>query len=312
MEAAQWMFTRVPCQADAEMARTIGLQRLPGWWHNLEGFSGGFLHNGGVLCTLRADLKPAYVNLQPLSYGWGKPDYEKIRDAAQHTDCALLWCVCNGWPEEYEIAAFGLWAWNPEKHDWPSLRAAIYRHVYGDGQAAAAFEFDDKLAALKSLYHLPAWEFQPNKGWPCRLKNEQDRTSALAKIDELAALAEPLAERAPTETSIEPARLESTYLEPMQTTLVYARKMTLLDYPEDTQAELEERMLRLVRKDDLESARQVLDKVRPDVERQLARIADELKGLKGIDTYVAHWQRQLAGVEYWQKLARQRRSEKKP
>jgi hypothetical protein len=98
----------------------------------------------------------------------------------------------------------------------------------------------------------------------------------------------------------------------MQTTLVYARKMTLLDYPEDTQAELEERMLRLVRKDDLESARQVLDKVRPDVERQLARIADELKGLKGIDTYVAHWQRQLAGVEYWQKLARQRRSEKKP
>ena len=114
MEEVQWMFTRVPCQADVEMAKNIGLKRLPGWWHNLEGFEGGFLHNGGVLCTLRADLKPAYVNLQPLIHGWGRPKYEQLRNAPNCTDTVLLWCVCNGWPEEYEIAAMGLWAWNPE------------------------------------------------------------------------------------------------------------------------------------------------------------------------------------------------------
>jgi hypothetical protein len=311
MADAQWMFTRVPCQADVEMAKRIGLRRLPGWWHNLVRLDGGFLHNGDVLCTFRADNKPAYVNLQSLSHGWGKPEYRNIRDAAKYTDCVLLWGVCNGWPEEYEVAAMGLWAWSPESHDWAALRDSIYRYLYGDGQVATAREFDDNLAELKSLFHMPAWEFQPNKGWPCRLKKAEDRPKALALIEQLETLSMTLSERAPAETSIDPARLETTYLEPMRATLVYARKMAMLEYPEDTLADLEDRMFRLIRQGDLAAAQRVLDDARPGVERQLARISDELKGLKGIDGYVAYWRERVGDVAPWQKLARLRRQAEK-
>ena len=31
-----------------QTARRIGIKGLPGWWHNLVNFRGGFLHNGGV------------------------------------------------------------------------------------------------------------------------------------------------------------------------------------------------------------------------------------------------------------------------
>ena len=54
-------------------------------------------------------------------------------------------------------------------------------------------------------------------------------------------------------------------------------------------------MLRWVRAGDLEKASKLLDETRPKVETQLALIADELKELKGIDDYIAHWRRQLAG-----------------
>ncbi|NLE58090.1 MAG: hypothetical protein GX616_07010, partial [Planctomycetes bacterium] len=34
MESALWFWTRYPCDADVEAARSIGLKVLPSWWHN--------------------------------------------------------------------------------------------------------------------------------------------------------------------------------------------------------------------------------------------------------------------------------------
>ena len=41
---------------------------------------------------------------------------------------------------------------------------------------------------------------------------------------------------------------------------------------------------------------------------KLDRIASELQGLKAIDGYVAYWRQRIAGIESWQRLAKQRRS----
>ena len=307
---AQWFFTRVPCQADVAQARAIGLRRLPGWWHNLVDFgvTGGFLHNGDILVSLRADDRPAYVEPQPLSRGWHAPPYEQLRDADQYTDHALLWGVVGGWPEEYQMVAFGVWAWNPAAHDWDQTRRAIYRYVYGPGQIAVAGAVDDRLVELKSLFHLPLWRFEPNHGWPCRLKQAADRPRALALIDQLESLGRELAARAPDETALDTARLENVYLEPLRTTLVYARKMTLLEYPEDWVADVEERLCALLDDRQVTEAQQTLAAARDRLQQQLARIADELQGLKGIREYRAYWEHRLPAFAAWEELAARQRA----
>ncbi len=258
LDEAQWLFTRVPCAQDAQTARRIGIQSLPGWWHNLVNIRGGFLHNGDVLCSLRADGKPAYVDIQPLRNGWHHPDYEQIRDAPSNSDCALLWGVVGGWPEEYQAAALGFWAWEPAGHEWQQTRRAIYRYVYGPSQVDTAEAFDDTLAKLKDLFELPPWRFEPNRGWPPRLKHVGDRAKALELIARLERLQEVLQQRAPPETALDPGRLERVYLEPMRATLAYARTMAGLEYPEYTAGELETQMIGLIEAGRVDEAKELL------------------------------------------------------
>ncbi|NLX99513.1 MAG: hypothetical protein GXY83_25540 [Rhodopirellula sp.] len=306
---AQWLFTRVPCAEDAQTARRLGMKTLPGWWHNLVNIRGGFLHNGDVLCSLRADGKPAYVDIQPLRNGWHRPDYDQIRDAPSNTDCALLWGVVGGWPEEYQVGALGFWAWEPAAHDWPQTRRAIYRYVYGPSQVDTAETLDDTLAKLKDLFDLPGWRFEPNRGWPPRLKQIADRPKALALIAELEPLLAALQQRAPAETAIDPGRLESIYLEPMRATLSYARKMAQLEYPEYTAADLEPRMIDLIEAGREEEAEKTLAPLGIAIRRQLADIRRELGELKGIEGYAAYWEGRSSGLGYWTKRAKELRQE---
>ncbi len=309
MADALWLFTRAPCKEDAETARRVGLKSLPGWWHNLVNIDGGFLHNGDVVVPLRRDGRPGYLNLQPLSSGWHRPDYEQLRDAEQNTDTVLLWGICGGYPEEYQMTALGLWAWDPAGHNWDDVRTAVYRYVYGPSLVDTARRFDDTLADLKALFHLPAWRYHQSPGWPPRLKKVEDREKALSLIAELDALQATLAEKAPAETAIDPQRLESVYLEPMAATLDYGRRMAMLDYPDDALAGLEERMLTLLEASDEAAAEQILAELRPTVLAQLDRIGEELKDLKAVDLYVERLSRQVSGLDYWKQVAARRRAE---
>jgi len=306
---AQWMFTRVPCPGDAAAARQIGIRGLPGWWHNLVEFRGGFLHNGGVACPLRADGRPGYLDIQPLTMGWHYPQYDEIRDAPHNTSCALLWGIVGGWPEEYQVSALGLWAWDPDRHDWQQTRAAIYRLVFGPAMVETATLFDDRLSALKDLFELPPWQFWPNKGWPCRLKDVANRPRAIALLDELNQLLASVRSTAPHETAIDRTRLEAVYLEPMEATLAWARTMATLEYPEYSLSGFERTMLQLVDAGSLDEATRLLDSSRECVEPQLARISEALAGLKGIDQYVTYWDEQLGSLDWWKQRAAQRRAD---
>ena len=311
---AQWLFTRVPCAEDMQVARQIGIAGLPGWWHNLVNMRGGFLHNGDVLCPLRKDWKPAYVNPQPLANGWHHPSYEQLRDAEKNTDCVMLWGVIGGWPQEYQLADLGLWAWDPAAYDWQRTCDAAYRLVYGPSQVETVRAFDEKLSALKDLFHLPPWRFWPSagrpfQGWPCRLKQVEDRAKALALLDELDALSAVLNSRATTETAIDPTRLETVYLEAIRATLDYARRMTLLDYPEYTASDAERTMISLLDDGQAQEAQKYLAEVRDRLTPQLVRIEKELAELKLIDEYVAEWRQRISGMEYWNALVVRRRGE---
>ena len=311
---AQWLFTRVPCAEDMQAARRIGISGLPGWWHNLVNMRGGFLHNGDVLCPLRMDWKPAYVNPQPLANGWHRPSYEQLRDAEKNTSCVMLWGVIGGWPEEYQLADLGLWAWDPAAYDWQRTCDAAYGLLYGPLQVDTARAFDEKLSVLKDLFHLPPWRFWPSagrsfQGWPCRLKRVEDRAKALALLDELDALSAVLNSRATTETAIDRNRLDTVYLEPIRATLDYARRMTLLDYPEYTASDTERTMISLLDDGQVREAQQYLAEVRDRLTPQLARIEMELAELKQIDEYVSEWRQRISGMEYWNASVVRRRDE---
>jgi hypothetical protein len=243
--------------------------------------------------------------------GWHEPQYEQIRDAEKNTSCALLWGVVGGWPEEYEVGALGLWAWDPAGHDWQRTRDSIYQWLYGPSAAQTARTFDDQLSALKDLFQLPPWRFSPNKGWPCRLKKVEDRAQSLALIRDLEGLLAELRDKARAETAIDPARLESVYLEPMQATLVYAHKMALLDYPEHTVPDFKQTMTRLIDAGKLNEAEQLLRETRLRLRPQLDRIRQTLTGLKGVDQYVAFWDEQLVGMDQWQQRVARQREERK-
>jgi len=310
---AQWLFTRVPCADDLKMAREIGISGLPGWWHNLVNMRGGFLHNGNVLCPLRKDWGPAYVNPQPLANGWHHPTYDQLRDAEKHTSCVLLWGVIGGWPEEYQLGDLGTWSWDPARYEWQRTCDAAYRLLYGPSQVATAREFDAKLSALKDLFHLPPWRFWPAGahsfvGWPCRLKQVEDRAKALALLDELEGLAKELKRAAPRETAIDPTRLETIYLAPMCDTIDYARRMTLLDYPEYSAGDFEQTMVSLLEAGKVEEAEGCLSETREKLVPQLERIEAELAELKQIEEYVSIWRQRLSGMDYWKKLLIQRRA----
>jgi len=312
---AQWMFTRVPCAGDAATARRMGISGLPGWWHNLVNMRGGFLHNGGVVCPLRKDDRPGYMNMEPLSQGWHRPQYDKLREAAKHTTSVHLWGLVGGWPEEYEIGALGLWAWAPDSHDWQRTRSAVYRQVYGPSMEKTARAFDDRLSDLKDLFALPPWHYwqtregRPFAGWPCRLRNVKHRPRAIALIDELERLLAVLRREAPGETAIDPARLESVYLEPMHATLAYARKMTLLDYPEYTLSNTERTMIRLIGLGRTDQAERLLGDARARVGPQLEQITEALGDLRSVDLYVASWKECLSGIKHWQGRVALRRRE---
>jgi len=318
---ARWFFTRVPCAGDAEQARRVGLSRLPSWWHNWPRPAPGLLHAGRSSAeNMRVDTKtpcsgvertqacpnPSYLELLPLSAGWGAPDYAALHRAPQHIDAVMCW---NTWAEEYCVGVLGIWAWHPERHSWARTRQAVYTFVFGPSLAAAAQEFDERLARLKPLFILPQPPVVVGLNWPPRLGRAEDRPEALRLVDEMDARLQRLEASAPAQTSTDPARLGEVFLEPMRATVTYARKMAEWDSPAPGLAQLEERLLEQLAYGEAGAAEAEFHKARGPLLAQVEHTEAALGKLAGVAGWLATLRPLLASFSAWPALAEQRQKE---
>ena len=296
----QWIFTRVPCEADRKMAADMGLKRKPTWWFNYcetpyPDPKAGFIHASSIMTTQRKDGRSSYMNLLPITPGWGAPKFENLRDAPQNTDRVLLWAMCGGWPMEYALGMFGGWAWNPKDCDWETLRDSIYDYVWGPSQVQTIRRFDDLYAELKTLYWMPEnWKFRAPGNSLVRLRDVKNRPRALQILDELDKLAATLAQKAPNETALSTERLTRVYLEPMQTSLRFARKQATLEFPEYEFADFEKQAEKIRKENGDAAADAFLNHVRERVKPMLETLRQELAPeLKDIEPVLQLWEKWL-------------------
>jgi len=94
----------------------------------------------------------------------------------------------------------------------------------------------------------------------------------------------------------------------MDATLVYARRMAMLDTPEQWLGSFDDEMYERVDAADWPGAEKRLAEVRVKVASQLERIQAELQGLKGIDLYADYWRARTGNLDAWKKLGVQRRA----
>ncbi|HUT35623.1 MAG TPA: hypothetical protein VNE39_19190 [Planctomycetota bacterium] len=301
-DEAMWIFTCPPTQAMAEAARGVGL-KCPGWWHNWPSGGEGLLFGEYGGKSLRAGGQPAYMDIQPLSTGWHNPSYEVLRGAAQWTDTVMFW---RYFVEEYAAGVLGIWAWRPERHDWGRTRQTVYTHVFGPSAAAAAQEFDDRLARLKTLFVLARPGPRPGYNWPPRLAKAEDRPEALRLVDELDARLKQLEATAPSETTTEPTRLGELFLEPMRATVTYARSMAEWESPAPAMAQLEERLLEELAYGDVATAEQQLLQAREKLLPQIEQTEAALGELWGVKDWLAGLRERLERFSYWPAFAAER------
>ncbi len=303
MENATWFFTRVPCRADREACKQLGLSRLPAWWHNWPRTEGGFTHGSYGGASFRVD-KPSYMEVPMLTWGWHSPDYEKIRDAAENTDTVMQW---GGWGQEYAASVLGVWAWEPARHDWEHTRQFIYETVFGRSLVETAREFDDRLRELRRSFLLPQRSPTPQNGWPPRLKPDADVAKIKQDLAAMDRLLKRLEEKAPQETLLTPQRLQTVYLEPMRAEWATAATLTDLPRPEMWWPEHEAAVFARLRAGDRQAVEKLCAEARPKLKQQLKALTLALQGLKGIDTYAAFWQARAAGgAEYWEQELQRR------
>ena len=305
---ASWIFTRVPCKADNDMAQKIGLKSKPAWWYNFCETSypdpkAGFIHSSSILTTQRKDGRPSYMNLQPITPGWGYPEFDKIRDAAEYTDRVNIWAVCGGWSSEYSVVMFGMWAWNPENCDWEKMQTAIYDYVWGPSQVETIRQFDALWTELKALYLLPKnWVYRTPDNGLVRLKSPENRAKALELLDKLDALAAQLAQSAPEETAMEKDRLEYLFIEPIQTSLKFARKQATLEYPYYEFNNFEQKAVEIYSEKGELAANEYLNRVQETVTKQIETLSAELAELKDVEPVLDQWRKRLENAKNIQQL----------
>jgi len=295
---ARWFLTHMPLERQEADAREIGLARKPSWWHNWPRIPGGFTNDGYLGDSMRADGRPAYVDLCVLTptVPWSDANNAEMASVPQHADAVMMWGMM---PEEYSTRVHGIWAWHPEKHDWARTRRAVYADVFGPANAAAAAAYDDKLDQLRSLCILPSRGAAPGTNWPARLALPANRDAALKLLDEMQALAAQLGKQAPAPTLIPPERLETVFLEPMRALIPYARKMATLDYIEYQLPDFECRMDELLGWGKTQDAEKALAEARTRLLPAAARVPETLAGLKGAREYAQAWEKRFASLDYW-------------
>jgi len=307
-EQATFFITTPPSKKLFETAKEIGLKRPPGWWHNWPRYDSGLLYKCYAGDSLRHD-KPAYKPLVPLEIGWDRPKYDDLRDAGDYSKVVGISFLPGSMNREYFATTFGIWAWEPEKHNWEGTKQTVYGHVFGRAQSAAAAEFDDCLLKLTSMFRrqpfsgaggYPPGHRKRKHAWPPRLKDLKARPQALSLINTMEKRLEVLEKASPSASMLETERLRTYFLEPMRATVHCARSMGTIEYPEYTLPKgFINDLKELALSGDTDTLEKRMTESRQTIVPVMDRVEKELGDLKGVSGYVKKWRDAVSGTEYW-------------
>ncbi|OHB60096.1 MAG: hypothetical protein A2Y12_09115 [Planctomycetes bacterium GWF2_42_9] len=294
-EKMKWFFTRIPNKFDDDMMKKFGFESQLCWWHNWPRPKGGILNDFAGGRPLY-DSKWAYYELLPLSAGWNNPSDQELLAAANYTDTVMLW---QSRPADYDCHVLGLWAWNPQSHDFNAVSQTAYCYVFGKTAAPAVTLFDKKLSKVKTYFTTPLYKNVNPSLWPPRLLDVNDRPTVMEIFNEMDLLMQVIEQSAPKQSMLSNGNLKIDYLQPMRDIVRYGKKMTMLDYPEYTFKDFPDRMLALADQNNMECIKSEIKKIKADVEKQCRKISNDLTGLKYIDVYVKQWTDYVSDSDYW-------------
>ncbi len=214
----RWFFTANPSETYDMLTKKAGIRHPRGLFFNWP--MGGQLEAMPV-CGAWYITVPEFND----SYGW--LSFDIFRDADQHIDSVMVWV--RNYPE-YLGQLIGTWAWNPGKFSYRDARTRIYSRVYGADQVEQARQFDDLLNELKAhMIRLGPFDWQ-QFAW--RLSTVSSRPYARVVLEQMSALQQEIAAKAPAETLLSQERLEKGYLEPMKKVIECSQWLVETDFPE--------------------------------------------------------------------------------
>ncbi len=218
--AIRWFFTKSPSAERQQLVQDLGIKSPTGLFFNWP--------MGGQSEALPMNrFERAYICVPEFNDSYGRLSLDIFQKADRYIDSVMVWV--RGYPE-YLAQLIGVWSWNPADFTYQRGRKRIYTRVYGADLADKANTFDNLLTELKgSLLRIGPCDWA-QCAW--RLRNVKERTYALHLLAKLRALQEGIAQKAPAQTLLSPDFLRAAYLEPMRTSLDWAEKLILTDFPE--------------------------------------------------------------------------------
>ncbi len=290
MAEALWFWTHVPCAADLEDARSIGMTTKPSWWHNWTRPHSGFTHMSSA--SLLAGGRRSYLPVPTLAEGWHSPTYEALREAGLNAQAIMPWGG-NGWGQYYVVPVIGWWGWDAEVHDFDATRRRIYGIVFGRDQVEPAAAFDDALLEAESKFRYAAADGEWVPTWPPRLKDETDRAEVLSALDKADGLMKRIAAGAAKQTMLDGEELREDYLEPMRREAEFGRNEAQMAYPEYGWIGHQRELLGALYAGDDKLAEGKIRNVRDRVLKDVGRIESALSGLRYVKAYGEWWRRRV-------------------
>lgn len=293
MESALWFWTRYPCDADVEAARSIGLKVLPSWWHNYP----------------RTLNNHDYTGIPPLALGWHGPGYDLLSDAGRQFTAVMPWGG-NAYGPYYVVPVLGWWSWNPKAHDWQATRKRIHGFVFGENQAAAVSEFDETLAQMRPLLHDAAGDGEWQPVGPPRLNDPADRRRAMSLVGRLEALLMKIRHAAPAQSMLDTDQLQAGYLSKMEEEVATLRAAATLPFPEYWWIAHQRAVLDAVYDENMARVERLTAAVREPLLRDIDEITHKGRHLGRIDDYAKWWTEQAnLDAAGWKNLVEKRREE---
>lgn len=292
MADAVWFFTEVPSMSARIKARSVGIKTLPAWWHNWPRPEGGFSHGSYGGRSLRISAKSPYMEVPPLIWGWAHPPYDSLGTAAENTDTVLP-CCGRGLPL-YFSATLGIWAWEPEHHNFLKTRESIYAAAFGPECVPLMLRYDDIHHLLRTCFTIATNANGLPDHFPPRLRASADKESCRQMVETLTSLANEVTRLAPKESIFTPEHLETEYLEPMRADAAIARASLNLEFPESWWWEHEAEVLQLAAHGEKENAAALAREKASALTEQITKIDLQLGPLLNMKGYVDYWNKRAA------------------